>query len=597
MTTTIQQILLIPLLVVFILYSSTSVLSPLTVVNGLDISDTVQVINDPFVLGNNENLNLVNATIILNTTNIYISPTSSITTRYDCAIKSTSNLNITIASLIGSFNGSFEISTIYLENITIEMTANSTLYDTIIEMNNSSGLIVNSVNLIGLYNYLGDGESIFKGGRITTQSYNPQFCGVFIHPGNVLKASGMPLPTWVLRTTVYNSRVFSTVLPILVPSTEYLRGTMTGKYNFFGKLTTSPRTTLLFTDFGLTIYDMDLQGGAINVTNSVWDLSYNVTRVVNSTINFRTNSTFVINQIAPDLGVSPFECPQSCLNATTLCSPYYGCNVGQIQCLGSQACVDTLDQCDLYGSVPLPFSTRFIKSNSDVYAEHRSNAAIWSQANSELEIKSNSHLVIPSGLLPSTIQLVQYSSMADSLALQVNGSKIRSDFSYFNHIISPPLKLQLYNATTKTFFKHWNFQNNTVSLYYNLGADFKHDLDAICLAFINSNNEWECTPFTITPRLNGILETKTTHFSSFALLLKYDKNGEQEESKEGTVSKQKMIIIATSVVGGIVLSAIGVALVVNFKIKNHSFRRWSVRVSKEDISDLDRYKQKNFRAT
>eukprot|EP01133_Synstelium_polycarpum_P009107 gene9107-10679_t len=272
-------------------------------------------------------------------------------------------------------------------------------------------------------------------------------------------------------------------------------------------------------------------------------------------------------------------CPNRCLDGTdqTECDSYNGCAIGMYQC-PNMACVSDYGMCSS-NTDALGFSKKILKSQSDISDQESSVVSLWYA--DETLIDAISYLSFSDGALQQR-SLAKVGPIADSLASAVNGSRLNKDFDYYHHINTAPFTIQLGEDIST------NFGDKYVSIYFT-DKMVRGNISNLCLAFINTtSNEWECTDFPLTKTADGLVEGRTNHFTSFAVLTKFNDYGSEngEKSNKSNDDKKRMIIISCSVVGAILVVAVIVGFIVNFKIKNVSLRRWSVHRSDLNLSKL-----------
>ncbi|GAM20561.1 hypothetical protein SAMD00019534_037360 [Acytostelium subglobosum LB1] len=271
----------------------------------------------------------------------------------------------------------------------------------------------------------------------------------------------------------------------------------------------------------------------------------------------------------------PITCEAGCSNVTT-CNPYNGCRLYQIQCPQSTACVDKIEDCAKYGNHSLPLSVKPIMASSDLYSTLNNYVPLWSRSDNTNTISMSTHIIIANDSIDPNQTTATARPIADSLAIKVNGAGINSNFDYFQHVLTAPFNINV-DGRDKSEFDN----GRTASfIFSNITSPDGTPIDPsnMCLAFINAAHEWECTPYPLVRLANGALSAQTSHFTSFAVLLK------SSDEDDSAASKKRMAIIVSTVIGGIVLLTITIALLINFKLRNVSLRRWFVHRSDPNMS-------------
>eukprot|EP00026_Physarum_polycephalum_P004638 Phypoly_transcript_04660.p1 GENE.Phypoly_transcript_04660~~Phypoly_transcript_04660.p1 ORF type:complete len:622 (+),score=46.69 Phypoly_transcript_04660:236-2101(+) len=250
---------------------------------------------------------------------------------------------------------------------------------------------------------------------------------------------------------------------------------------------------------------------------------------------------------------------QVCFDGSCSSSNYYGCAAppstlcpsnSQIMC-ESGKCVSDQTKC-----------------NGDCAAQCWNTSCV-----SDLSLCSQ----VPSFIKPVPFQIQVNPLVSNLVSLASSGGSIFGSISIPTHTFSPGTILEITSVNTSVLYSTqkldgWedilsNIISPLVNITVNSGSQnlgfnvslswmisqLPEDLGSLCLGFINeTTSAWECVDSQFTISENGTICASTSHFTTFAVLLR--PTSQNSESEKNGVNKKLIVGVAAGIVfAGIVL--------------------------------------------
>ncbi|GAM28890.1 hypothetical protein SAMD00019534_120660 [Acytostelium subglobosum LB1] len=267
---------------------------------------------------------------------------------------------------------------------------------------------------------------------------------------------------------------------------------------------------------------------------------------------------------------------EQCSNVTSVAAKFFGCPIGYFQCPSghcqrnvSDCCVNCLTIAT--NTYPMQTTSPFDSSKDVIIPILSKDFTLGSSAN----IYGYVSLPLKFTNTPM-LDYISINALDDSYLDTINGTDLWGpNQNYRDHIHTMVYNVTLGNIPNPLFDTPVQFKFKSSGTL--LGLNFT----ITKLAFINvTSNRWQAMDsIVLCEEDNTLICASTNHFTSFAVLTDYNggdgkTGGESANAQSGALSRTTLIVVTTSVVGGIVaVSAVGAFLFA--KVTKHgSLKYW-----------------------